>query len=246
MPGVNANSGENRKAAVDTRRWDLFEFISYLEYRIRFILVPVFLCTLAVAVYAFCIAPEKYEATSQIYVVNSKDSAINLSDLQIGSYLTSDYQYVFRTWEVNQQVINNLHLPYTVRQMREMLEVVNPSNTRILQITFTSEDAQEAAMVANEYAEVASAYIADTMLTSKPSIISTALQPLNPVSPRKKLLVAAAFILSALLSVWCLFIAFLFDDRIKTAADLKRLTGVEPLAVVPVTSLNKGDKAKGR
>ena len=41
-------------------------------------------------VYSFYIATTMYQSTAKLYVVNSKDSAINLSDLQIGSYLTGD------------------------------------------------------------------------------------------------------------------------------------------------------------
>lgn len=246
MSGKTENTGMDKSVHADVRRWDFFEFLTYIQYRLWFVVIPVLVCTLAMAAYVFFIAPEKYEATSQIYVVNSKDSAINLSDLQIGSYLTSDYQYVFETWEVNQQVINNLNLPYTVKEMRDMLKVENPSNTRILQISFTCEDAGEAAAVANEYAEVASVYICEQMQTSKPSIISTALEPLNPVSPRRLLLIAVTCILSGLACAWGLFIVFLFDDRIKTSSDLRRVTSVEPLAVIPASRGPRNDKAKGR
>ena len=43
----------------------------------------------AVAV-VFFVTP-KYQASSTIYVISRKDSAINISDLQIGSALTDDY-----------------------------------------------------------------------------------------------------------------------------------------------------------
>ena len=55
----------------------------------------------------FCITPT-YQATSTIYVLSRKDSAINMSDLQIGTALTSDYIKVFKMWEVHEEVISNL------------------------------------------------------------------------------------------------------------------------------------------
>ena len=57
----------------------------------------------------------KYEATSTIYVLSRSDSAINMSDLQIGTALTSDYIKVFDMWEVHEGVISNLNLPYNLR-----------------------------------------------------------------------------------------------------------------------------------
>ena len=221
------------KPGNNGKRWDLFEFLEYLRYKLKWLIIPVVLCTALAVMYACVIAKPEYEGVAEIYVVNSRDSAVDLSDLQIGSYLTSDYQYIFQTWEVNQQVINNLQLPYTVKEMRERLTVQNPSNTRILKIIFASPSGREAAVVANEYAEVASQYISDLMLTAKPTIISTALEPLLPARPRKTIIVGAGFVLSVLMTAWCLFVAFLFDDKIKTSADLKKLTSLEPLAVIP-------------
>lgn len=217
---------------------ELFEFLFYAKNRLKLIVYPMLAAMIAAMLYAFVIATPMYEATAQLYVVNSKDSAINLSDLEIGSYLTSDYQWIFKTWEVNQQVINNLDLPYSMIEMKDMLTVENPSNTRILLITFASVDAKEAAAVANEYAEVASQYISDFMLTSKPSIISTALEPLEPARPRKMIIVAIATMLAGLAALWCLFIAFLTDDKINSASDLRKHLGAEPLATIPLTKMS--------
>lgn len=214
--------------------FDLPGFFRYLLKRIRLlagVTLAVFVCTL---VYVFAIATPIYEATAQLYVVNSQDSVVNLSDLQIGSYLASDYQWIFKTWEINQQVIENLQLPYTVAEIKEMLTVTNPSNTRILLLTFASENPAEAAAAANEYAIVASQYISDYMLTTKPSIISVALEPLKPARPKKLLVVSVGTLLALIACVWCLFVAYLYSDKIKTADDIKKHMGTEPLAVIPL------------
>jgi len=224
-----------QKIAFKEGKLELLELIAYIKSHLKFLLIPTAAAIAAAVVYVYAFATPIYEATSQLYVVNSKDSAINLSDLQIGSYLTSDYQWIFKTWEVNQQVINNLNLPYSMKEMQDMLTVENPSNTRILLITFACENPREAASVANEYANVASQYISDYMLTSKPSLISTALEPLTPARPKKLLTVAVVAMLTGVISLWCLFAAFLMDDKIKTSADLRKLLGEEPLAVIPVT-----------
>ena len=213
---------------------DLFGFFEYMMKHIVIILgvtLAVLLCSL---IYVFVLATPIYEASAQLYVVNSQDSVVNLADLQIGSYLASDYQWIFKTWEVNQQVIENLNLPYTVAEIKEMLKVTNPSNTRILLLTFSSENAAEAAVAANEYAVVASQYISDYMLTTKPSIISVALEPLKPARPQKLLIVAASTLLTLVVCIWCMFVVYLYSDKIKTADDIKRYMGSEPLAVIPM------------
>lgn len=221
---------------------ELFDFLFYAKNHAKIVAWSMLIAAFCTLFYVLAIASPVYEATSQLYVVNSRDSVINLSDLQIGSYLTSDYQWVFQTWEVNQQVIDNLSLPYTVDEMKDMLTVENPSNTRILRITFESKNVQEVAAVANEYAEVAGQYISDYMLTSKPSIISVALEPLKPVRPKKILTTVVVTLLVGLFDLWCLFIRFLTDDKIKTAADIRKHFGTEPLAIIPVTRMSARKK----
>ena len=194
----------------------------------------------------------QYKATSTIYVLSRKDSAINMSDLQIGTALTQDYIKVFSMWEVHEEVISNLDLPYSYSHMKKHLSVTNTSNTRMLDIAYTSPDPKEAADVANEYAKVASAFIAETMSTDKPNIVSVALQPSNPVSPSMTKNVAIGFLLGAVISAGIVFIQMMMDDKIKTAEDIRQATGLVNLAIVPkedtvdIGSDGKKSSSKGR
>lgn len=224
--------------------FDFVEFLWYLLRNVKVVAAFVLVGILVASMYAFVIATPIYESTAQLYVVNSKDSVVNLSDLQIGSYLTSDYQLVFKTWEVNQEVIVNLDLPYSVRELQSMLTVTNPSNTRALFITVASSNAKEAAAIANEFAMVASEYIADTMLTETPSMLSVALEPLYPVRPQKTLILAIGMMASLILAVGVLFVTYMRDDKIKSSADIVKYTGDFPLAVIPLTASGSEKRAK--
>ena len=160
-----------------------------------------------------------------------------------------DYIKVFKMWEVHEEVISNLNLPYSYTQMRNMLSVVNESDTRMLDISFTSPSAQEAAAVANEYAKVASQYIADTMSTDKPNIMSVALVPSNPVSPNRTKNIMLGFIGGFVLACGIVTIQMLMDDKYKTAEDIRKYTGLVTLAVIPVEDANaekKRAKSAGR
>ena len=228
---VAFNNDENSEIEID-----LFDLIHFILRRIKYVALAALVGLILASIYAFILATPMYEATAQLYVVNSKDSALDLSDLQIGTYLTSDYELVFQTWEVNQQVINNLGLDYDVEQLQKMVEVSNPSDTRALFITITSDDPKEATDIANEFAEVGKQYIADTMLSEMPTSLSVALQPDKPVSPRRFLSMCIGILLGGLVAVGVLTIIYLRDDKIKTAADLLKYTGTSPLAVIPVSN----------
>ena len=138
-------------------------------------------------------------------------------------------------------------VPYSYTQMCDGLSVVNDADTRMLDITFKSPSPEEAAAVANEYAKVASQYIADTMSTDKPNIMSVALVPSNPVSPNKTKNVMLGFLLGAVLACGYITIQMIMDDKYKTAEDIRRYTGMATLAIVPIEETNskKNRKAAG-
>ena len=232
-------SAEERHDYRSIGGFDMLRFFKYVLQKRKILISIVLVLLVASVIYVQFVAVPLYEATAQIYVVNSKESVINLSDLQIGSYLASDYQWMFTTWEVNQQVINNLKLPYTVKQMKERLTVSNPSNTRILLVTFLSPDAKEAAAVANEYAAVACDYISDYLLTDKPTIVSVALQPLSPVRPRKMVVIGASVLIGFVLTLWVMFFMYLYGEKITTPDDLRKYAGVEPMATIPIIEKRK-------
>lgn len=217
---------------------DLLELFYRLLENAKKIVAAAVAGMLIFAFYSFVLATPIYEATCRIYVTNASDSAINLSDLQIGSYLTSDYQEVFRTWEVHEAVIRNLGLDYTYEELEEMISVTNPSDTRILDVTISSDDPKEAAAMANEYAEVSRAYISRTMDTNEPTILSSALVPEKPVKPRKLFNTALGFVLGALVMIAVVTVQFLLDDKIKTSDDIRKYTDMAALSVVPSNDIS--------
>lgn len=228
---------------------DLIELMYRLLGRWKLIVCSALLFAVTAGVYTTFFVTPMYQATSTIYVLSRSDSAINMADLQIGTALTSDYIKVFKMWEVHEEVISNLGLPYSYSQMRSMLSVVNESDTRMLDITFTSPSADEAASVANEYAKVASQYIADTMSTDKPNMMSAALVPSNPVSPNKTKNTMLGFMLGAVLACGIVTVQMIMDDKYKTAEDIRKYTGLATLAIVPIEDVNaerKKAKSAGR
>lgn len=233
-PRTSRNTATFTQPTNMNNRIDLMELIYRLLASWKLIVSLALVLAIVSGVYTVFFVTPMYEATSTIYVLNRSDSAINFSDLQLGTALTQDYIKVFKMWEVHEQVISNLNLPYTYSEIRSMLTITNDSDTRMLDITITSPDANEAAAIANEYAKVASQYIADTMSTDKPNIMSVALVPANPVSPNKTRNILLGFMLGAILACGYVTIGLLLDDKYKTAEDIRRYTGLTTLAVVPV------------
>lgn len=215
---------------------DLMELFYVLMDKLAFLIAFALLGALLSAGYTMKFITPTYEATSKLYVTNARDSVINLSDLEIGSYLASDYQEVFKTWEVHRTVIENLKLSYTQEQLEKMLYIFNPNGTRILYITAKSSDPKEAVTIANEYAAVASKYISETMATEEPNVLSAAVLPTKPVAPNKTQNILLGLVTGGLIAVGIVIARFIADDRIKTPDDVRKYSGMAVLALVPAVA----------
>ncbi len=211
---------------------DLMELLTQIMDHWLLIVICALVGAIIMGVYSFRLATPLYQSTAKLYVVNSKDSAINLSDLQIGNYLAQDYQEVFSNWHVQDRVIEELDLDYTYSQMNSMVTVTNPSNTRILYITVTSPDPKEAQQIAGTFAKVACEFIAVKMDQAQPNIFEEARLPLSPSSPNKSRNLAIGFLLGMMLAIAVVVIRYVADDKIRTPEDIEDLLGLPTLGVV--------------
>ena len=212
-----------RAAEQDEDTIDLLELALGLLEHWKLIAVTAVTGAVLMALYTFFLVTPMYKATATIYVVSRNDSVLNFSDLQVGSELTSDYIKVFEMWEVHEKVISNLDLDYTYTDMASMLSVTNTSDTRMLDITVTNPDPEEAAAIANEYADVGAKYISEKMKTDEPTLMSSARVPENPFSPNKAknillgfvvgfVLACAVVVLRILLDVLCRLVGIIQQD----------------------------------
>ena len=223
-----------RAAEQDEDTIDLLELALGLLEHWKLIAVTAVTGAVLVALYTFFLVTPMYKATATIYVVSRNDSVLNFSDLQVGSELTSDYIKVFEMWEVHEKVISNLDLDYTYTNMASMLSVTNTSDTRMLDITVTNPDPEEAAAIANEYADVGAKYISEKMKTDEPTLMSSARVPENPFSPNKAKNILLGFVVGFVLACGVVVVRILLDDTYKTAEDIRKYAGLVVLASVPM------------
>lgn len=198
----------------------------------------IILCFLVGAVlfnaYAYFFIKPTYQSTAKLYVVSaSDDSIVNLQDLNIGSSLTADYEELILSYPVLDQVIDKMNLNMDSEQLAKMISLVNPTDTRVLQIVVTSTDKQQACDIANTLANVAIDYLPDTMSTNAPNIAQVARVADKKVGPSYMKYTAIGALLGAL--IYCIFIiiGYLMDDTIHTSEDMEKYFGIVPLTVIP-------------
>ena len=222
---------------------DLLELAYHLLDHWKMIAAFFLVGTLLMGVFTKFFMDKQYEAVAKMYVLSSSDSVVNLSDLQLGSQLTSDYLEVFETHEVTNEVIKNLKLPYDYDELQDMLSLSNTSGTRIINIKITSTDPEEAAAIANEFLDVASQYVADVMITDRPTTLSVALVPEKHVGPSTVKNAMLGAIVGLVLSCGYLVVMFLLDDKVKSAEDITKAAGIQDFAEVTTFAVLSAPKS---
>ena len=121
---------------------DLMELFFVWFEKIWSVLICTFIGMIVAAVVTLTTITPMYQSSAQIYILNPSSSlaSLSLSDLQLGTAVTSDYMKLITGRNVVEQVINNLNLNTTYEAFVGSISVTNPSDTRFLDITVTNAD----------------------------------------------------------------------------------------------------------
>lgn len=221
----------------------LMELLAYWKL---IAIAAVLAAVISFAVSEFMMIPE-YESTSELYVLTKSTSFTSLSDIQTSTSLTNDYIVVIKGRPVLEQVINNLGLDETYKSLRERVSVNNPSNSRLLDITVRDKDPIQAKRIADEIADVGSAFISQKLVQDPPEIVQYGYSDGAPVTPNVKKNTVIGGMVGAMLAIAIIAIAYLFNDSIMGAEDIEKKLGMNVLGILPLEEVeDDGEKRTGK
>lgn len=223
---------------------DLGRLLFALKKKIWIILVVGLLGACGAAGYTKFFITPTYTSTSTMLVLTKETTLASLADLQLGSQLTKDYTVLINSRPVLEQVIDNLGLSTTYRELRSCITVENPTDTRILSISVVQQDAELAKLVVDELAEVSSAYIGDKMEVTPPKIIENGEFPLYKTSPSMSKNVMLGFFAGVVIVIVIVAVLEFLDDTVKNEDDIENYLGIPTLAVVPDLGIQTRKKRK--
>ncbi len=146
------------------------------------------------------------------------------------------------------QLSKNLGLKDTYDELKARVTIENPTDTRVIRIVVNDNDIEQSKQIADEIANVSSAYIADNMDQAQPKKIQSAYASNKPVNNNilRNTLIGA--LLGLLLAAGLATIQYLLDDSVSNADDLEKKTGMKVLASLPLedTVEYDGEKEKRR
>lgn len=222
---TNEFKEENQEVEIDLKA--LFLKIRSLWYVVILgALTGIFVSVL----YGKLMTAPMYSASSMVYLRSSSQS-ISLQDLQLGSELTKDYEIIFKSRPNLENVINDLDLDMSVGQLSGMIAISNPTDTRILQVSVTSEDPDLSASIVNEVVENGMQTVRE-IDSQEPYVVERAIP--NTTNVGTSLLNRAILggLVGLVIAIGLISLRFILTDSITSVDDVEEVLGTPVLAVV--------------
>lgn len=177
----------------------------------------------------------EYQSTSSVFVLRQTDNETTSQDVSVATNLINDCIEVVTSESVLERVIADQNLALSTAQLRRMIHAENEASTRVLYITVTANDPEEAANITNSLSHTLCDYFNEYLLGGQNQLklidegrVST--QESNPVSMLMVLLFAFA---GAMVLYVVFLVVFLMDDKINTPEDVQKHLGVGVLGEIP-------------
>jgi capsular polysaccharide biosynthesis protein len=230
---MNKNDMNLKKNMYDDDVVDAMDFFYALKSKIWMILASGLFCACLAAAYTLLFMTPTYTSTSSMLVLSKETTLTSIADLQLGTQLTNDYQVLITSTPVLEQVIENLSLDMSVEELQSNVEINNPSDTRIIEITVTNSDPAMAKNIVDEIAEVSSVYVGDKMEVIPPKIIEQGKIPKYRTSPSTEKNAFLGLLAGMILCSGIIIVYVFLDDTIKSEDDITRYLGITTLASIP-------------
>ena len=223
---------------------DLKELFYVIKRKLWIILLTGIVGAVGVGLFTAMVMKPVYTSSTMLYIVNKTTTLTSLTDLQLGTQLTKDYKVLVTSRPVTGQVITNLDLNLSHEQLVKKIKVDNPTDTRILTISVEDTDPYMAKSIADEFASVASARMAEIMDSAPPNIVEEAYLPTQKTKPSITKNTMIGGLAGVFLAGAIILVLFVMNDAIKTPEDVEKYLGLNTLATIPVFEGETGAKKK--
>ena len=223
---------------------DLKELFYVIKRKLWIILLTGIVGAVGFGLFTAMVMKPVYTSSTMLYIVNKTTTLTSLTDLQLGTQLTKDYKVLVTSRPVTGQVITNLDLNLSHEQLVKKIKVDNPTDTRILTISVEDTDPYMAKSIADEFASVASARMAEIMDSAPPNIVEEAYLPTQKTKPSITKNTMIGGLAGVFLAGAIILVLFVMNDAIKTPEDAEKYLGLNTLATIPVFEGETGAKKK--
>ena len=224
-------------------------FNIFWSKKVQIILIVLIFIVLGV-IYTIGFTTPMYSSSTTLLLAGSESSggettnSITTTDITLNSKLVSTYSVLVRSKDVLSQVISNLGMDISWESLRNNVKVSSVEDTEVIEISVTTNNAENSANIANEIAKVFTEKVAEIYNINNVHVVDEA-EPENTPSNinHEKDVIIFAFI-GLVVAVIYVLLANMLDTTVKTAEDIEKEFKLPVIASIPVYE-NAIQKRKG-
>ena len=213
---------------------ELQEYLQILKKRWLLIFIITLAAALVSAGVSYFVIKPTYKSDISVILgnVGTDNQPTGYDELVMYQMLVKTYSELAKSRTVAENAINSLNLGIKPDMLQKMISVSPKGDTEFLIISVRSKDAQEAMLIANQFAKSLKEVSIAIKKMDNVQILDSALIPVVPDSPKPVLNIAIAFLLGLMVSIGLTFLLEHLDNTVKTEEDIEKLIGIPVVGVI--------------
>lgn len=215
----------------------ILQLLGIFYRRLPLIITGMLLAGILGGLFSYYAMDNVYQATSTIIVSNqaagSTQEQLTYNDYTLNKQLVDSYSVLSKTNRVLDQVIEELALTISTKQLASKISISAAKNTEIINISVTDNSPYVAQNIANSVTRVFQEEVKIIMKMDNVQIIDEAPLPTIPISPNRPMNIAISCIVGLMFGAMIAFLIEFLDRTIKTTEQAEALLEVPVLASIP-------------
>lgn len=233
-----------QKKTAESAEIDLKRLFDAIWHRAWVILVVCVLCGALAFLGTFYLITPKYQSSAKFYVYNKGldiNVGISASDLSAAQELVDTYIVILTARDTLEEVIDRADLDMTYSQIKGMITASSVNNTEIFEVVVTSEDPEEAKLIAATIVKVLPDVVRGIIEDASVKPVENPVVPGYHSSPSYVQNTVLGALIGFVLMVGFVVLREIFDVTIRTEEDIQRSGKYPLLAKVPdMTAHSRG------
>lgn len=194
--------------------------------------------------YSFYYKTPMYKSTATFVLVQNTgdDKSITQKDLAVNQNLISTYSNIAKSNKVLRQVIDNLDLEISEKDLSKQISIEAVKNTEVLKITVSDKNNEKAAKIANELYKIFSQEVKNLYNISNVHIMDLAEVSEQAYNINHIKDIIMFVILGTAISSLYIGIIYIIDTTIKSEKDVETYTDLAVLSTIPLTDVKNNSE----
>ena len=220
------------------------DIVEAVKTRWKIIALSTLATTLVAVILSFFIISPTYEASTKVFIGKEESNmeGYNYNDITMYQKLLTTYSELIKTRDLVNRAIANSKYDLDATEVLNSVSVSTVSDTQIIKISYKSISPEMAKdmleSLTNEFIVTAQELVPNGNVR----ILENVELPKKPVAPNKKMNIAIAFVLGAMIGFGIVFLLEYLDNTYKTKEQLERDLDIPVLGIIPMSNLEQKEK----